>query len=559
MKRCVHFSRTVRAALVAAGLALWPPDARAQTAPTSTFVVLFGSTLIGSEQVAVQRTPEGWTLTSSGRMGRPVDLVLRSFTAKYDADWKPREFFIDSTVRDKSATTRTIIAGATATSETTVLNALPVQRTDQIDPGALLVPPSVVGAFEAVAARLRAATPGETVALYQPAQGSLPLEVGESTAEQIKTVDRLITARRTRVNFRAANLPPLAAEVWGDENGRLLRVSIPAQNVEYAREDIASVSARLVTSARPNDEDLRIPANGFSLAATLSRPTNATDRLPAIVLVGGTDHANRDEARYDVAIFGQLANALADAGFIVLRYDQRGSGQSGGRVEAARLADFAEDAKAAIKTLSERKDVDRKRIAAVGHGEGGWIAMLASAKNNRVAALALIATGAVTGSELNLYQVRHGVERAGRPEAEREATIDLQRKIQEAVVSGTGWEAISIPENVRRQADTPYFQSFLTLDPAKVLNDVRQPLLIVQGERDMQVPPTNGEQLHQLAKKRKRGGPSELVTVPGVNHLLVPALTGELDEYATLTDRRISPGVSAAIGQWLSRTLTSTR
>jgi pimeloyl-ACP methyl ester carboxylesterase len=335
-------------------------------------------------------------------------------------------------------------------------------------------------------------------------------------------------------------------------------VSIPAQSLEFAREDIASVSARLVTMSRPNDEDVRIPANGFSLAGTVSKPVNATGKLPAVILVSGSDPTDRDENVFGIPIFGQIADALADAGFIVLRYDKRGVGQSGGRTEAARLEHFAEDARAAVKAMSERKDVDRKRVAIVGHSEGGWIALMA-AKDNRVAAVGLVATAAVSGRELNLYQVAHGLERSTRSDAERQATIDLQKQIQQAVVTGLGWDQIKVPEAIRHQADTPYFQSFLTLDPARLMKDVQQPLLIVEGERDTQVPPANAEKLETLAKARKKAAPVKVVKIPAINHLLVPASTGEVDEYGRLTDRHVSPAVTTELISWLRQTFQAIR
>src|SRR5206468_6955284 len=220
------------------------------------------------------------------------------------------------------------------------------------------------------------------------------VEVGESTTEHIMTVERTIAARRSRLSFRLPNVLALDLEIWGDEDGRLLRVSIPAQSIEFAREDIASVSARLVTMSRPNDENIRIPANGFSLAGTISKPVNASGKLPAVVLISGSGPTDRDENVFGIPIFGQIADVLADAGFMVLRYDKRGVGQSGGRTEVARLEDFAEDARAAVKAMSDRKDVDRKRLALVGHSEGGWIALMA-AKDNRVAAVGLVSTVAV--------------------------------------------------------------------------------------------------------------------------------------------------------------------
>src|SRR5207249_1775364 len=132
-----------------------------------------------------------------------------------------------------------------------------------------------------------------------------------------------------------------------------------------------------------------------------SKPAKAEAmRRPAVLLVGGSGPTDRDELTFGIPIFGQLADAIADAGFIVLRYDKRGVGMSGGRDEAATLADYADDVRAAIKLLSERKDVDPRRIAVVGHSEGGIVAMLAAAKDKRIAALALVATPGMTGAEL---------------------------------------------------------------------------------------------------------------------------------------------------------------
>ena len=70
--------------------------------------------------------------------------------------------------------------------------------------------------------------------------------------------------------------------------------------------------------------------------------------------------------------------------------------------------------------------------------------------------------------------------------------------------------------------------------------NVRQPLLIVQGELDTQVEPLNADRLETLARARKNAPPVEVVKVPGVNHLLVPATTGEVDEYGTLKDKQVS-------------------
>jgi hypothetical protein len=364
-------------------------------------------------------------------------------------------------------------------------------------------------------------------------------------------------ARRTAITMMTPGAP-VAAEIWTDDNGRLMRVNIPAQGLDIVRNDVASVAVRHVLVSRPGDQEIRIPANGFRLAATISFPsaTAGGKHLPAVILVGGAGPADRDEAAYGVPIFGQLAGALADAGFMVVRYDKRGVGQSGGREEAATLDDFADDLLAVVRLVRAMRTVDKNRIAVVGHSDGGAVAMLAAARSKGVAALALVSTLGTTGAELNLWQVTHGLERSTRLPAEKEATVDLQKRIQHAVATGSGWE--TIPPQYRRQADVPWFKSFLAFDPAKVMTRVSQPVLVVQGMLDAEVPPSNADRLEELARRRKNAA-VEVARVPGVNHLLVPATTGETDEYVSLKDRQVSPAVSSALADWLRKTFAEAR
>jgi fermentation-respiration switch protein FrsA (DUF1100 family) len=142
------------------------------------------------------------------------------------------------------------------------------------------------------------------------------------------------------------------------------------------------------------------------------------------------------------------------------------------------------------------------------------------------------------------------------PPAELVARIDLQTRINSAVITGRGWD--TIPPETRKQADTPWFQSLLTFDPAKVVKDVRQPFLIVHGELDAQVPVSHADRLAELGKT-SRSKAVALVTVRGVNHLLVPAITGDVAEYASLQNRSLSTDVTAALTAWLTKTFASIR
>ena len=551
--------RALAAGLAAAAIlvvaATAPSSAQQTSAQASTFIVFVRGERIGSEDVTLAKTADGWTITSSGRFGPPLDLVIKELQARYSGEWRPIDLRIDAITGNQPLNLRTVVSDTSATTTITQAEKSDSQ-TDTIAPDSLLLPSPFWGPFEALSQKLRAAAAGATLQSYSGGT-VVPIEVGNSTNELIQTASRLITARRTRLKLLTPSAP-LEIEVWGDETGRLLRVSIPAQNLEVAREDVASVAARRVTMARPNDEQVRVPANGFSLAGTISKPAAAAGgRLPSIILVAGSGPQDRDETVYGIPIFGQLADRLADAGFLVLRYDKRGVGQSGGRIESATLVDYADDLRAAVRFLSDRRDVDRRQLTVVGHSEGGAVSMLATAREKRVGALVLISTIGVTGAELNMTQVTHGLERSKRPAEERQATIELQKKIQAAVLTGKGWE--EVPPNLRKQAEIPWFKSFLAFDPAKVMADVKQPVLIIQGLLDTQVHPSNADILEKLASARKKAGPIEVVKIPGINHLLVPATTGEVDEYASLKERVVSDQVSNAVITWSKKTLAAAR
>src|SRR3954447_13864361 len=431
---------SIRAAVVAAAIAV-PLGARAQQAPVvpqlqeagaTNFSIFLRGAPIGTEQVAVTRTATGWTIVSTGRLAAPIDIVGRRVQARYTADWKPLEFTYDAVVRGQASTVRTVVDGTSAHSEIQAANRS--QKTDTIEPNALLLlGNSFFGPYEALAARLKTLEAGAEIPVYLVPQTSIKIAIGETTPERIQTPGRLVNARRTRIGLI---LPAgrLDADLWVDDAGRMIRFSVPIQSLEVVREDIAAVSSRSVTISRPNDEAISIPSNGFSLAGTLSKPTQsvAGARLPAVVLVGGSGPTDRDSLVVGIPIFGQIADALANAGYIVVRYDKRGIGQSGGRAEAASLADYADDARAVMKLLSDRKDVDPKRIAVVGHSEGGLVALMAAAKDKKIAAVGLISTPGMPGADVVLAQQKRLLDASTMTAEEKQTKVEQQKKIHEA-------------------------------------------------------------------------------------------------------------------------------
>jgi pimeloyl-ACP methyl ester carboxylesterase len=547
------FMRLLRYCTVAVLLATIaaPVRARQVTAPAAgdaSFIVFRGGAPIGREQVRLTRAATGWTITVTGQTGAPVGLVIDEFELKYTADWQPIELKLAATVRGRAQSLNTSFGLTTAISEIRQGDS-PASKTDQITARSIVLPNGVFGAYEALAARLSTAAQGAQFRVYVAPQAEISVEVTGVAEERVQTPAATLRLRKFSLSFENPGAP-LPVNVWVDDHARLARVQIPAASLDVLRDDISSVSARQERVPRPGDETVNIPASGFTLAGTISKPAGTQARPPAIVLIAGSGAQDRDEVAFGIPVFGQLAASLADAGFLVLRYDKRGTGQSGGRIESATLRDYAEDARAAVRFLRKRKDVDSRRIALAGHSEGGSVALLVGAATGDVSALVLIATMSGTGAELILEQQRHLLDQSRDSEAERQVKIELQKKIQAAVITGSGWEGI--PEQLREQADSPWFRSFLMFDTAKTFEKVKQPLLIVQGTLDTQVPQPHAHRLAELARARRQNRGAELVTLEGINHLLVPAVTGEVAEYASLPDKTVSPKVAAAINAWLS-------
>ena len=67
------------------------------------------------------------------------------------------------------------------------------------------------------------------------------------------------------------------------------------------------------------------------------------------------------------------------------------------------------------------------------------------------------------------------------------------------------------------------------------------------------VPPHHADKLAELARARKKNAIVEVVHIPGINHLLVPATTGEVQEYQALTEKKVSEQVSVTIADWLKK------
>lgn len=515
----------------------------------ATFAVFLNGTHVGREQVRLARSGSTWIITSTGKYGPPIDMSIDRFELKYTADWQPVDLHIEALQTGKPISLLTSFGVTTAINEVTQ-NGVTNSKTDQISARTIVLTNNFYAGYEAFAARLAGLEAGAELKAYVAPQAEVTVTVKSVSTEAVQTPSGPQALRRFELALQNPG-GPVEVRVIVDARSRFARLEIPTASLLVVREDLAGVASRPQPQRNPTDADVTIPAHGFSIAGTLTvPPVTGRMRHPGVVLVNGSGPIDRDESVAGIPIFAQLAGALAQQGYAVLRYDKRGVGQSGGRSETVTLQDYAQDLTAVVKWLAKRKDVDPRHIAVAGHGEGGWVALLA-AREKKIGSLILLATPGTTGAELILEQQQHLLDIAKTPEAARQAKIELQRKINDAVIIEKGWD--TLPPAVRKQADSPWFRSLLLFDPARALKNVRQPILVVQGSLDTQVPPHHAERLAELARARKKGGAVEVAQLTGLNHLFVKATTGEVSEYPSLEAKTISPEVAKVIADWLRK------
>ena len=527
--------------------------------PSRGYTIFLRGTPIGREDVTVRADAGGLSIVSQGRMSVPSSVTTRRAEVKYSPDWTPLAFALDATVNGGDVTAISTFTNTTVRTIGTQTGS-PYSRELPISPQTVvLLPSSFFGAFEAVSRRLVNAPQGTELRAYVVPQTATSIKLLSSVSERIQVGRDFFDVVHIEAVWQIPATGDLGLSITAMKDGGLVRLTVPSQGLDVVRADVAASTSRTQVFSNPGDEAVMIPGLGFNIGATVTRPATAAAgaRLPAVILLAGAGINDRDGMSHGVPTLGQLAGAIARAGYLVVRYDKRGFGQSGGRAESSTLVDQAEDVRAVVKWLNERKDVDPKRLAVVGHSEGAWVAMLAGARERKLAAVVSLAGSGSTGSELVLDQQQKALEQSSLSPQDRASRVALQKQIHAAVVSGKGWEGV--PPNVRKEADTPWMQSVLTFDPAKTLGDVRQPLLFVHGALDHEVEPSNAERLAEMARKDSKSKSVELVVVRGVNHLLTPAVTGEVKEYDSLDDRTVSKDVADAVNNWLAKTFAAVK
>jgi pimeloyl-ACP methyl ester carboxylesterase len=333
-------------------------------------------------------------------------------------------------------------------------------------------------------------------------------------------------------------------------------------------------------------EEVTFMNGDIKLAGTLTIPYEK-GKHPAIVMITGSGPQNRDEELLGFKPFQIIADYMTRHGIAVLRYDDRGVGSSTGKsVDQYTTADFASDVTEAVKYLKTRSDINPGQIGLMGHSEGGIIAPMVASKSKDVAFIVLMAGTGVKGIDILQEQTKKIILASGGTENDVKENSILLDLIYSAIQNDTGWSKVtgqikkSMLESYDRMTEeekknikdkdeyinnmaevqlnrckSPWMKYFIDYDPVYALGKVKCPVLLLFGDLDLQVPPSQNRKPMEEALKKGVCPEFETVVFPKANHLFETAITGAPEEYSTLP-KEFTNGFLSSVSKWILKRVT---
>jgi pimeloyl-ACP methyl ester carboxylesterase len=353
-----------------------------------------------------------------------------------------------------------------------------------------------------------------------------------------------------------------------DQGGHLKRVEIPAQKLvfrrataaERAQEKVELFSIELPTAATAaadlDREEVSIEYGEVSLAGTITRPRGSAGRLAAVYFISGSGGQDRNGVSSGIDLgTGEILDRLTREGFLVLRTDDRGVGESTGPTEEMTFDDLVEDARQAVRFLQGRADVDTTRIALIGHSEGGQTAPILAAEMD-LGAVVLMAAPGRSIPALIREQLARGKALQGAT-AEELAELDAQVVAFFAKIgAGAPVDAAELPAELSAFVGArPWLASHMKQDPLANLKKVQEPVLILQGGRDIQVSAERDAPQLSRALEEINHPDFELVVFPELDHLFKKTADGESSGLDYLKERPVDPEFLDTLVEWLKQHL----
>lgn len=306
----------------------------------------------------------------------------------------------------------------------------------------------------------------------------------------------------------------------------------------------ALLAAPLGAEGVPAGEPIEAPGPQGSLSGTLLR---AGEGAPVALIIPGSGPTDRDgnnPSGLAAAPYRLLAEALAERGIATVRIDKRGMFASKAAIadaNAVTIPDYVADTAAWV--AAARKATGASCVWLIGHSEGGLVALAAAQEVPDLCGLVLVAApGRPLGDVMKAQLRANPGNFVILPSAE--AAIDR-------LAAGQRVDPATLPaalQGLFAPALQGYFISLLSYDPADLAAQVKLPLLIVQGGRDLQVTVADAERMAAANPAAK------LVVLPDLNHVLKDVAEGAPANLAAYRDPALplGKGVAEAVAGFIT-------
>ena len=300
-------------------------------------------------------------------------------------------------------------------------------------------------------------------------------------------------------------------------------------------------------------EAITFPSDGLTLSGAVHVPDDhrTGERRPAIIMMHGFGANKNGGPEW-------ICRQFAAWGYVALRFDFRGCGDSEGVRGRVIPTEEVADALHAVTYMAERPDVDPAAIALCGSSLGGGVAVQAAGLDPRVAAV-IVENGVAHGERM--IRSMHNAESWNKflallEETARERTgankmihrFDIFEMPKQLQVNLTSNDSL-----MQFTADTAL--GFFMFRPEEFAAKVSpRPILILHSARDRV---TTYEEAFSLVRRAKP--PVELHLLDGVTHFMFVnadprvalTLRNWLDRYFPARRRR--PSIASTFSKWRSR------
>jgi len=311
-----------------------------------------------------------------------------------------------------------------------------------------------------------------------------------------------------------------------------------------------------------DSKDFIVENDLVKLSGTITSP-KGEGKYPAVIMLSGSGTQDRDGTLFGHKPFKVLADYLTRQGIVVMRFDDVGIGGSTGRKDYIETTlTQAKNVKLLLNRLKSEPKADLNKVGLIGHSEGSLISLIEGARNGDIKFIVSLAGPGLSGKEILVKQSTDELKSLP-PEKQKmySSLLDIMDKAEDDDVTRDNMEKIvdnyqgNTPLNA---ADTTYFirisnpwmLCFARLNPAVYMQQIKVPVLVLNGGKDIQV--QADENVNVFKRSLPKNSKSHTKIYPELNHLFQTAKTGSVMEYQQL-EETFNEEVMRDIISWIGK------